>query len=50
VKSLITFAEFDAPFKVFFSDLAERAMAQSEMKKATEGMIPNIPGMNLPGM
>ena len=39
MKSLITFAEFDAPFKVFFSDLAERAMAQSEILQSTPGTI-----------
>lgn len=31
--------------------LAEsQAMAQDEMKKATAGMLPNLPGINIPGL
>ncbi len=27
-----------------------QSMAQQEMQKATSGMMPNIPGLNIPGM
>lgn len=27
-----------------------QAMAQQEMQKATQGLIPNIPGLSIPGM
>lgn len=29
---------------------ASNALAQQEMQKATNGMMPNIPGLNIPGM
>lgn len=42
MKSPISFTDFDAPFKVFFSDLAERALAQSEILLTSPGTIATL--------